>query len=606
MFDRILPYYNNELRFMREMAKEFAAENPKIAGRLRLSGDAIEDPHVSRLIEAFSFLNARLRLKLDDEFPELSESLLDLLYPHYLAPTPSMSIVELAPQPSLLGAKVCPKGAKIQTEGVDGELCEFRTGYDVELWPLGLTHASLSGLPLPAPHNRRAPSAVSVLRLTLSCLAADKTLAALAPDRLRFYIHGEARTAQILYELILGGTLSIALADSAVDERAVFLDASAVRPVGMEGNELILPTKAGSEPGYVMLSEYFALPEKFLFFDIVGLSAKTLLNAGRTMDLFLYFDRYDPSLEGVVSVSDFRLFCTPIINLFPAKADPIRLDPSRFDYRVVPDARRESSLEVYAIQDISVSDRTGAKLAYRPFYSLGKRQADREPVRRFWHASRRQSAHPAGGDDVYVSFVDEGGEPLGNRDHVASLDILATNRNLPERLPFGNGRPSLILEPRTGVKSLSCLFAPTHAIRPRRGFGAVWRLISHLSLNHLSVAENEIAVDVVKEMLALYVHADSSASRAIIERLTAVRSASSVARAPGGGRIAFTSGTDITLEFDDRRLSGSGAFMLGSVLEAVFASLSGLNSFTRTQLRLRGEKGVWHAWDARSGTQHLI
>jgi type VI secretion system protein ImpG len=607
VFDRILPYYNNELRFMREMAKEFAAANPKIAGRLRLSGDAVEDPHVSRLIEAFSFINARLRMKLDDEFPELSESLLGLLYPHYLAPMPSLSIVEMTPQSSLGAMMTVPARSKVTTEAVGGETAEFRTGYDVELWPIEIAHASLCGLPLAAPPNRRAAAATSALRLTLRCLNPNQTFVDLGVDRLRFYIHGEARTAQILYELILGGCLSIALADTAVDEKAVILERSAIRAVGLNRQEVLLPMEAGSEPGYVMLSEYFAFPEKFLFFDITGLSAKTLMHAGSTLEIFLYFDRYDPALEGVVTAQDFRLFCTPIINLFSMKADPIRLDPSRFDYRIVPDARRETSLEVYGVEQVVVSDRAGARLPFQPFYSLGRRQEGREAIRRFWHATRRYATHASGGDDVFIAFVDEGGAPAGDRDHVASIDILATNRNFPERLPFGNGRPSLLLQaPKTGVKHCVCLFAPSHALRPRRGQGALWRLISHLSLNHLSVADEGMAVDVIKEMLSLYDHADAAGSRAVIERLVGASTAPSIARSPGGGRIAFTSGTDITLDFDDRRLSGTGTFMLGSVLEAVLASLSGVNGFTRTRLRLKGEKTVWQAWDARSGTQQLI
>lgn len=606
MFDDLLPYYNAELRFMREMAKEFAAANPKIAGRLRVSGDAIEDPHVSRMIEAFAFMNSRLRLKLDDEFPELTESLLGLLHPHYLSPAPSMTVVEMTPQPSLGGHLVVEKGATLVTEAVDGETVEYRTGYDVDLWPIELTQATLSGLPLMAPSNRMASAAVSVLRLSLRCLGSEHSFTSLSPDRLRFHIHSESRTAQILYELVMGGTLSVALADTAVDDAPVILPPSAIRPVGFKRDEILLPEGKGSDPGYALLSEHFAFPEKFMFFDIVGLSAKTLMRAGKTMEIFLYFDRYDPALEGAISAADFRLHCTPVINLFPARADPMRLDPSRFEYRVVPDARRETSMEVYSVDRVVVTDRSGEALPYRPFFSLGQRQADREPIRRFWHTRRRASPYAGGGDDVYLSVVDETGSPAGDRDHVASIDITATNRDLPEKLPFGGGRPGLTLQPATGVKSCQCLFAPTRPLRARRGANTLWRLVSQLSLNHLSVADQAVAVDAVKEMLALYDHADSAGSRAVIEKLVGVRTEPAVARTPGGGRIAFASGTDITLEFDDRRLSGAGTFMLGAVLEAVFAGLSGINAFSRTRLKLKGEKGVWQAWDARSGTRQLI
>ena len=606
MLDDLLPYYNNELRFMREMAKEFAAANPKIAGRLRISQEAIEDPHVARLIEAFAFLNARMRLKLDDDFPELTEAMLGMLHPHYLAPFPSMSIVQATPHEVVGARATIPAGTTLQTEAVGGEQLTYRTGYPVELWPIELTAASLSGLPLMAPPNPRAAAATSVLRLSLRCLQSDTTFSTMGLDRLRFYLHGESRTAQILYELILGGVLSVALADSAVDEHAVILDRTCIKAVGFDPSEILLPLPPAAEPGYALLSEYFNFPEKFLFFDIEGLDAKTLMGAGHSLEIFLYCDRHDTNLERVVSKADFRLFCTPIVNLFSMKADPIRLNPGHYEHRLIPDARRESSMEVYAIDNVVVTDRAGDEQPFRPFFSTGRRQRGRDHVVRYWQAQRRPSPYEGGGDDVYISMVDGDGRPVVDPDHVASVDITATNRNLPIRLPFGGGRPELTLNDADGVARLECLIAPTRPVRPKRGHGVLWKLVSHLSLNHLSVAGGAPALDVVKEMLSLYEQADSPANRAVIERLSGVESAPAVARAPGAGRIAFTSGTDITLLFDDQRLSGSGTFILGSVLEALFASLAAINAFSRTRLRLKGDKGIWRQWPARTGTRQLI
>ena len=606
MLDDLLPYYNSELRFMRELAKEFAATNPKIAGRLRLSAEAIEDPHVGRLIEAFAFLNARLRMKLDDDFPELTESVLDLLYPHYLAPFPSMSVVQMTPTDAVKECQEVPSGALITTEAVGGESVTYRTGYPVELWPITLSNATLSGLPLAAPSNPQAGNAVAVLRLTLSVTDPGLTLSRLGLDRLRFFIHGESRTAQMLYELILGGTVSVALADTAVDDEPVILDRSCLHAVGFDASEVLLPLPPAAEPGYALLSEFFGFPEKFLFFDIDRLTAKTLMDAGRSMEIFLYLDRHEPTLERVVTASEFRLFCTPMVNLFPMRTDPIRFNPGQYEHRVIPDARRETSLEVYSIDKVTVTNQSGDEQAYRPFFSLGRRQAGKERVSRFWHATRRSSPYEGGGDDVFIATVDDAGLPVIDVDYVASIDITATNRNLPARLPFGGGRPELSIGEHGEVGQLECLMAPTRPIRPRRGKSALWRLVSHLSLNHLSVSDEVLATDVVKELLSLYDQADSAANRAIVERLAEVDSAPSVARAPKAGRIAFTSGTDITLSFEDTRLSGSGAFLLGSVLEAVFASLAAINAFSRTRLRLKGERGLWHAWPARTGTRRLI
>ena len=605
MLDDILPLYNSELRFMRELAQEFAAANPKIAGRLRLSQDSVEDPHVGRLIEAFAFLNARMRLKLEDDFPELTESMLGLLQPHYLAPFPSMSIVQLAPQADQAAHAHVPAGQTVVTEAVDGEPLTYRTGYPVELWPIALTHAALSGLPFVAPPNPRAGAAAAVLRLTLSCLDAGTTFTQLGLDRLRIHLHGESRTAQILYELILGGTLSVALADNAVDHAPVILGRDAVQPVGFSEAELLLPNPPAAEPGYALIREYFGFPEKFLFFDLVGLDAKTLLRAGRTLDVFFYLDRHESQLEHAIGPSDFRLFCTPIVNLFTAQADPIRLDPGRYEHRVVPDARRESTLEVYSVDRVSISDRAGDEQPYRPYFSFGQRQAGRDPVNRFWHAVRRPSPYAGGGDDVFLVVTDADGHAVVEGEHVASVNITATNRDAAMRLPFGGGRPRLSL-PATGqVGRCEALLAASRPLRARRGRGALWRVISHLSLNHLS-ADGAGGLDVLKEMLSLYDSADSAASRAVIDRLSRVDTQPAVARAPAGGRIAFASGVDLTLEFDDARLSGSGAFLLGAVLETAFAAFAAINGFSRTSLRLKGEKGVWHAWTARTGTRRLI
>ena len=606
MLDDLLPFYNSELRFMRELAKEFAAANPRIASQLRLSADTVEDPHVGRLIEGFAFLNARIRLKLEDDFPELTEALLGLLYPHYLAPFPSMSVVQLSAAGADQRRAVVPAGTAVLTEPVDGEALTYRTGYPVELWPVELTAASLQGLPFVAPHNPLGGAAQAVLRLSLQAKGADLTFAKLGVDRLRFFLHGEPRTTQVLHELIVGGALSVALADTAVDERPVILGAEAVRAVGFAPHEALLPQPPAAEPGFTLLREVFGFPEKFLFFDLVGLDAKTLLEAGRVLEVFVYLEHHDPALEAAVTAANFRLHCTPIVNLFPAHADPIRLDPGRFEHRITPDARRESSLEVYSVDRVVISDRDGVEQPYRAYFSLGDRQIAREGVDRFWQAVRRTSPYAGGGDDVFLVVSDADGASSADANHVASVDITATNRDAATRLPFGGGRPRLTMPGAGPVARVEALMAPTRPLRVRKGRSTLWRLVSHLSLNHLSVDSSGAGLDVLKEMLSLYDSADTPASRAVIERLSGVATAPAVARAPGGGRIAFVGGVDVALEFEDSRLSGSGAFLLGCVLDAVLASFAAVNAFSRTTLRLKGERAPWRRWPARSGTRRLL
>src|SRR5262249_7054162 len=154
------------------------------------------DPHVARLIEAFAFLTARVRRKLDDDFPELTEALLNVLYPHYLTPIPSMAITQMTCQRDLAASQLVPAGVEIETEPVGGETCRFRTAYPVTLWPIAIESASLRGRPIVAPANPQAPGAVAVLRLTLRCLADEMTFTKLGPERLRFFLRGQ--TQQVL------------------------------------------------------------------------------------------------------------------------------------------------------------------------------------------------------------------------------------------------------------------------------------------------------------------------------------------------------------------------------------------------------------------------
>ncbi len=605
MFDDLLPYYNAELRFMREMAGEFARANPKIAGRLRLSSNAIEDPHVGRMIEAFAFLAARTRMKLDDDFPELTQSMLGILQPHTLAAFPSMSIAEIRPTVGLQNEKILPSGTELATEAVHGEPVRYRTTYPVSIWPIALTDARLSGLPLAAPRNRNAGAAVGVLRLSLACSEADMRLEKLGLDTLRFHLHAEARVAHILYELIIGGTVSVALADSAVDPDPVILPRSAIRRVGFADHEISVPLPPAAEPAMALIGEYFAFPDKFMFFDIAGLSAKTLRDGGSTMEIFLYFDRFDPALERLVGKDRFRLFCTPAINLFTERAEPIRLVPGRFEHRIVPDARREAALEIHTVDTVIVTDRAGSVQPYHPFFAIGRPRAGTHL--RYWHTSRRANPRADGGDDVFVAMIDTAGAPIADAELVASIEVTCTNRELPRVLPFGEGRPHLtIVGAPDSVGTATFLVAPTDPLRAKRGRGELWRLISHMSLAHMSVADQTVALAVVKEMLALHDHSDASAGRVTLERLTAVEGRPATARAPAGGQIVFLHGTDLTVEFDDKRLSGSGTFLLGTLLEAVFGSMAAVNTFSRLALRLKGERSMWQQWPARTGTRASI
>ncbi len=605
MADELLPYYNRELTYIRKLAAEFGEAHPKIAGRLRLSADAVEDPYVGRLIEGFAYLNARVRYKLDDDFPELTDALLGVLYPHYLAPIPSMAIIQFDCQPDLTAAYTVPKGTEIESEPVGGEVCRFRTCYPVTLWPIRLEAAALTGRPLVAPANPKAGGAVASLRLTLTCMVPETTFTALGTDSLRVYLRGQPQQVYPLYELIMNNTVSVALADSAGDPDPVILEPNSIRPVGFERDEGALPYPARSFVGYRLLTEYFTFPEKFLFFDITGLSRKIQMEAGNKLEIFFYINRTSADLERSVSEESFALGCTPMVNLFHQQAEPIALSQATTEYRVVPDARRPGATEVYSIDDVTATSPDGEEVPYLPFYSV-KHSGDADRPNTFWHATRRPASQRDPGTEMFIAPVDLDFNPAAAADWVLTAETTCLNRDLPERLPYGGGHPKLqLVEGASPVARIGCVTPATSTLRPPMGHRGRWRLISHLTLNHLSLTGEE-GVEALRDILKLYDFRDSAETRAVIDSVLGVDSKLGVARAPAQNMGAFCRGTDIVIEFDEQRFSGSGLFLLAAVLERFLALYCSINSYTRLIAKIRGRPGVLRKWPPRAGDTQII
>ncbi len=604
MIDDLIQYYQRELAFLRNSAGAFADAHPKIASRLRLTREAVEDPHIGRLIESVAFMNARLRHKIDDEFPELSDAMLLTLYPHLIQPVPSFFVAHLEPSAELDKPTLVPKGTMVTTEPVNGEPCRYRLCWDTMLLPLRLTAAAMGGLPLDAP-ALGLHQAKGVLRISLAGSTPEVELAGIGLDTLRLFIRSDARRAQILVEQLGVNLLGIGVGTGPDDPRAVLLPPTALRLMGLEAGELLLPQTDVASLAYAGVQEHFSYPQKHLFFEVSGLAARTLDLTGPAVELFFYFDKLSPELERVVRADDFDLFATPALNLFEMDAEPIQLDQTRIEYRIIPDARREDAIEVHSVREVLLQDGTGERRAAPSLYSV-----DRPSGRmgRFFHATaRRSSFNPGGGDDVFLSIADLDGTLLADDTTVASARVLATNRDLPTRLPFGGGRPSLALADQIpGLAGVAALTKPTPTRRPSRRRAAVWKLIGQLSLNHLSLAGGKAGGQALREVLALYDVTDTPESAHLRERLVGVSAAPGVARMRLKGHTALCAGVDVTLEIDDDRLSGSGSFLLCAVVERFLATACALNSFVRLSVKLRRESGVWKTWTPRVGDRALV
>jgi type VI secretion system protein ImpG len=622
MSDELLPFYNRELSFFRRLGAGFARAHPKIAGRLRLGPDASEDPHVERLIQAFAYLSARTRHKLEDDFPELTDAHLGVLYPHYQLPIPSMAIVQLELDPSqseLTEGHMVRRGTAVESEAIDGEPCRFRTAFDVTLWPVRVSEARLAQPPFPAPAAVGRPA--SILRLVLTGPDQPVDFSTWSLRSLRFFLNGQNQHVFPLYQLLFNHVTAVAFATSASDPEPLVLGSEAIRPVGFDRDEGLLPYPPRSFVGYRLLTEYFAFPEKFLFAEIGGWTRRQWLRIGQQVknriELYFYLNRTAPDLEPNISSETFRLGCTPIFNLYPQRAEPIALTQTEFEYRVVPDARRPLAHEVYSIDRVMHLANDGSETEFSPFFST--RHASTSPANtgrkntegvRYWHATRRLAPtvaeRPDGGTEVYLSLVDLDFEPDLPADGTVTVETTCLNRDLPHRLPFGGDQPFLSLtEADSLVTRVRCLTPPTPTFRPALKRGALWRLVSHLTLNHLSLEGGTDGADALREILKLYDFTDSEETRAMVAGILRVDSRRAVARTERSSE-AVCRGIDVNVHFDEQRFAGSSLFLFASVLERFLGLYCSINSFTRLTATVEGRRGELRRWPPRMGERVLL
>lgn len=609
--DALLSYYNRELSFIRKQAAQFAQAHPKIAARLRLGADAIEDPHVERLIEAFAYLNARTRLKLDDDFPELTESLLSVLYPHYQAPIPSFAIAQfdLDPAQSEIGTgHLIPANTGIETDSIQGAPCRFRTAYPITAWPIDLKLAKLARMPYAAP-TLPSGKVAGIIHLSLVCRSKNNSFSVLNPGSLRFFLKGQPQHMFPLYELLFNNVLGVALAAGPDDRNPVFLEPDAIQPVGFDREDGLLPYPRRSFLGYRLLTEFFVFPEKFRFFDLKGLDAGTMSRFGPRLDLFIYLNRSAPDLEPNVTDDTFRLGCSPVVNLFSKRADPIALSHTETEYRVVPDSRRPLSYEVYSIDRVTGTDAAGAAREFYPFFSVQHgREANAGTC--YWYGARRAAEQVQGvidhGTEIYLTLVDLDFQPSTPADKSLAIETTCLNRDLPGRLPFGGDQPRLQLtDGNPLISRVTCLTPPTRTLRPALRHGTLWRLISHLSLNHLSLVDGEEGADALREILKLYDFSDSAETRGLIDGVLSVTSKNTTARTGGkGGSVCR--GVEAIITFDPDRFTGSGLYLFAAVIERFLALYSNINAFSRMTAVVRGREGVLRRWPPRLGERILL
>ena len=610
MSDRLLYHYEKELAFIKQSAGDFARQHPSVAESLKLGSDAVDDPLVARLLSGFAFLNARIQQKLSDDFPELTDAMLETLYPHYLRPIPSMAIVQFSPAEDLDGRETVPAGTLLDTTAQDGQECRFSTSYPVELWPLRIESAQLMPRPFIAPGSFDIQGAAAVLKISLKTLSADLNIAEMGLSQLRFFLRGQAQHVHPLYDLILTKCFKVVIANGEGDPHPVIFNPDCLQQVGFGTDEGILPYPQESFKGYRLLTEFFAFQEKFQFIDVTQLDQAIRDSYSDTLNIYLYLRESDSELEHQVNAGAFALNCTPVVNLFEMSADPVPLTHTESRYPVVPDSRRREGLEVYSILEAGATDSDGNYIPYRPFYGINhSRNQDKKAA--FWLTHRRQVME---GDhrnelasETDISLVDLNFNPFAVSDQNLELRLLCSNRNLPKKLPSGAGQPLFeVVDDEYPTERISCVVAPGATIRPPLRERGYWRLISHLNLNHLSLSQGSGSVDALKEILRLYDFRDSASTRNMIDAIVAIHTKPVTAPIQIDGMVAMCRGTQIELVLDPVMLAGTSTMIFSSVLEHFFGLYGSINSFTKLIVTLNGKVGEFKRWPPRAGEKALI
>ncbi len=620
---RFLHYYSQELQHLREMGGEFAARYPKVAGRLGLEGFDCADPYVERLLEGVAFLTARVQLKIDAEFPRFTQHLSELVYPDFLAPTPSMAVVQCQPDlasPALQQGFTLPAGTAMRSllGKDDMTACEYRSAHAVTLWPIELTEArffthagSIAGIDAALP-----PGIKAGLRLRLRTTH-DAPFNALQLDRLALHLRGgDALPAQIHERLLASvvGVLVMPASRPAAWHR--LLPRSALQPAGFDAGQALLPGGQRSFQGYRLLQEYFAFAPRFLFLDLLGLRDAIGCCAEQALDIVILLDQGDARLEQMVDTAHFALNCTPVVNLFERRADRIDLSGDQFEHHVLVDRTRPMDFEVHSIAAVTgYGSGADSEQAFAPLYGacdLGGAERAYYQVRREPRllSQRQRDRGPRSsyiGSETFITLVDAAEAPYRHALRQLGVTAWCTNRDLPLAMPLGVGNTDFILDAGAPVLAVRVVAGPSRPL-PSFAEGAMaWRLVNQLSLNYLSLvdaADGEGAV-ALRELLALYCQKDDPVAQRQVDGLRSVRARPITRRMPTPGPITFGRGLEVTVTLDDAAFEGAGAFLLGAVLSHFFQQYVAINTFVETVVRTVA-RGTIMRWPAREGACAIL
>jgi type VI secretion system protein ImpG len=621
MDPRLLRVYNEELAYLREAAREFGEEHETVAGRLGLKTPTDPDPYVERLLEGVAFLGARVQLKLQDQYPEFTQHLLNAVQPHYLSPMPSICVAGFDPKegdPALIEGYVVPRGTELIATATDhaNAPVTFRSGQDVTLWPIKITEVEyLSSraavAEVAAAANVRAEAGLRIRFAAVGGAPLDR----ISPAELPIYLDGSESVPGELYRQIIGETLAVVARDAAsAAGGAGWMNLPLPVQVGFDDKEALLPAEQRSFRGYRLLAEYFACPERFLFTKLMDLG-RAFAQSKEACDVVLLFSRSATVLSGALSPANLRLYATPAINLFEKQIGRVQINRFDHEYHVVPDRTRPLDFEVFRILDVKahIHDSVDTR-PVAPLYAFGALLYDwRDAIfytpqlkmrRLSTKEQRLRRRTDYVGTETWISLTAPGDPERIDAIKELAIRALVTNRELPELLSF-RGKDHFL--PTGGpVRTVSILRAPT---RPRPPLGladAAWRVIAHLTPNYATLApEDHDDPSILRDHLALYGRQDDAAMRRQIDGIQSIQSRPVVRRVPGLDRMAVARGHRVHIKLDDGSFENGRLFLLSAVVERFLAEFATVNSFTECIFESPME-GVFVRWPARIGRQTSI
>ena len=582
-------YYQEELLYLREMGEEFARAYPKLAPFLSRKGN---DPDVERIIEGFAFISGRIRQKLDDELPELTHTLISLLWPHFLRPIPSMSILQFTPAPNAISEKkVIARGVEVDSVPVDGTPCRFHTCSDVDLYPFTLEDIEVqtTGVGTALKVNFRLGSGAVMDKLKL--------------DRLRLFLNGELSVCHATYLWFFEYLTRVTVRGDSPEKSApqIELDKTCVKRVGFDDRDALIPYPVNAFSGYRLLQEYFCLPQKFLFVDVTGLEKAARLPVKERFSITFEFSR--PFENHVrLNKSNLQLYCAPIINLFQRDSTPIRLKNEKVEYRVMPSGSNSAHFDIFSVDNVTGwMQGTGEKKVYRPFISFDHR-ARRDELKDTFYRTRLSPSVVGSDAETYASFVTASERPQLPGAETISIEMTCTNRQLPEKLRIGDVRVATGNSPEFALfqNILPC----TKSIPPPLEGDMQWMLISNMALNYTSLTN----VDALKVILSAYnfpAFYDKQAARINELRMDGI---ASINVAPM--TLMFNGlparGLRTRLGMKSSKFTNMGdMYLFAAVLNEFFALYASINSFN--QLTVKDlERGEEFQWQPRIGQQPVI